>query len=78
MKSYCLDCNWEISAADTTINERTAAMVNHAVTTGNDIESITQTNRYTTSSQPDQTGAHASSSYITRDTYMGQTKKKLP
>lgn len=52
VKSYCLDCNWEISAADTTINERTAAMVDHAVTTGHDIESITQTNRYTTSFQP--------------------------
>lgn len=42
VKSHCLDCEWEISATDSTTDERTAAMIDHAVTTGHDIESITR------------------------------------
>lgn len=42
MTSYCLDCDREICAAEYTTMERTAAMIDHAITTGHDIESITQ------------------------------------
>lgn len=42
VSSYCLDCDWEISAAEYTTTERTAAMIDHAITTDHDIESITQ------------------------------------
>lgn len=42
VKSYCHECDWEINATCFTTNERTAAMIDHAVTTGHDIESITQ------------------------------------
>lgn len=40
VKSFCLDCEWEISATDYTTEERTTAMIDHADTTGHDIESI--------------------------------------
>lgn len=42
VKSYCLDCEWEISATDYTADERTAAMVDHAIDTGHDVDSITR------------------------------------
>lgn len=42
VKSYCLTCDWEISGADHTTEERTKAMIDHALTTGHDIESVTR------------------------------------
>ncbi len=42
VKSYCLDCEWEISATDYTADERTAAMIDHAIDTGHDVDSITR------------------------------------
>lgn len=42
VKSYCLECEWEISATDDTTDERTEAMIDHAIDTGHDIESITR------------------------------------
>lgn len=42
VKSYCLECEWEISGTDYTADERTAAMIDHAVDTGHDVDSITR------------------------------------
>lgn len=42
VKSYCLECEWEINATDYTTDERTAAMIDHGITTSHDIESITR------------------------------------
>lgn len=38
MKSYCLDCEWAVR--DDTVADRTAAVVEHAVATGHDIDSV--------------------------------------
>lgn len=38
MKSYCLECDW--AARDDQVADRTAAMIEHAVATGHDIESV--------------------------------------
>lgn len=43
VKSYCLDCKWEFSVVEHSIEERTKAMIDHALSTGHDIDSITQT-----------------------------------
>lgn len=38
VKSYCLECDW--AARDDQVADRTAAMIEHAVATGHDIESM--------------------------------------
>jgi hypothetical protein len=38
VKSYCLECEW--TARTDTVDDRTAAMVEHATTTGHDIDSV--------------------------------------
>lgn len=38
VKSYCLECDW--AARDDHVSDRTAAMIEHAVATGHDIESM--------------------------------------
>jgi hypothetical protein len=38
VKSYCLECEW--TARTDTVDDRTGAMVEHAVTTGHDIDSV--------------------------------------
>lgn len=37
-KSYCLECEW--AARDDRVVDRTAAVIEHAVETGHDIESV--------------------------------------
>lgn len=38
VNSYCLECDW--AARDDQVADRTAAMIEHAVATGHDIESV--------------------------------------
>jgi hypothetical protein len=38
VKSYCIECEW--TARDDQIANRTAAVVDHAVETGHDIDSV--------------------------------------
>lgn len=38
VKSYCLDCEWTVR--EDIVDDRSAAMIEHAVKTGHDIESV--------------------------------------
>lgn len=38
VKSYCLDCEWTVRSDR--VADRTAAMVDHAVETGHDVDSV--------------------------------------
>ena len=38
---YCHDCAWEVRDTDPRVDEPTAAMIEHAVTTEHDVERVT-------------------------------------
>jgi predicted small metal-binding protein len=58
VKSYCLDCEW--TARDDQMADRTAAVVDHAVETGHDIDSVHITPDVNDPNAPQQNGERLS------------------
>ncbi|WP_154020045.1 hypothetical protein [Halococcus sediminicola] len=42
-ENYCTECGWSVSSADHMVSERTQLAIEHAVTTGHDIDCLFDT-----------------------------------
>ena len=39
-ENYCTECDWSVKSADHSVHERTQLAIEHAVSTGHDIDSV--------------------------------------